>query len=342
MNKKKQAYILSGVLAALVLFFSPLSLDAQFLPAVELREGGSPEIRLRLSGVLTQILEAINKHQDRQGNLNEIRNYCSKNGFESLKDLVVKNHIYAHSSPYRTNLTKLSNSDTYEVRGITVWIKYANNEINPYRNLIFTIEKELVVYVRYDIVEHDYYGELGEKNDTTISIARVKAIRKFLELFRTAYNTKNIDFLEKVFSGNALIIVGRVPQVQVTHSNPGRVSVTSNTDEVELIIRPRDEYLKRLKNVIFKENRWIDVLFDPSSIAILRDNKYPEVYGINLQQRWNSTKYNSTEYNDYGYLFLLIDFENESEPIIHVRAWQQGPVEPRNRINKNNFLIGPS
>ncbi|GAB1416653.1 hypothetical protein MASR2M117_20590 [Paludibacter sp.] len=45
--------------------------------------------------------------------------------------------------------------------------------------------------------------------------------------------------------------------------------------------------------------------------------KERELYGIQIKQ-----DYFSTNYGDTGYLFLLIDFDNPDEPLIHVRTWQ--------------------
>ena len=49
----------------------------------------------------------------------------------------------------------------------------------------------------------------------------------------------------------------------------------------------------------------------------MKHKKYPEIYGVTFKQHWNTTRY-----SDVGYVFLLIDFQDEENPIIHVRTWQ--------------------
>ena len=42
------------------------------------------------------------------------------------------------------------------------------------------------------------------------------------------------------------------------------------------------------------------------------------IYGVTLHQAWRSSTY-----NDDGWLFLLWDFNNEEQPQILVRTWQE-------------------
>ena len=45
-----------------------------------------------------------------------------------------------------------------------------------------------------------------------------------------------------------------------------------------------------------------------------------EVYGIQIQQDWNSSTY-----GDRGYLFLVLDMNDADTTRIHVRTWQPHP-----------------
>jgi hypothetical protein len=81
-----------------------------------------------------------------------------------------------------------------------------------------------------------------------------------------------------------------------------------------LIKYSKKEYLTNLVQV-FQKNSFIDVRFD--EISIVKHPAFDHIYGVNLKQAWKSSSY-----SDEGYIFLMIDFENESQPIIHVRSWQ--------------------
>ena len=134
-------------------------------------------------------------------------------------------------------------------------------------------------------------------------------ILNYCEHFRTAYTTKDIDFLRQVFSDKALIIVGNV--VKAT-SNDGKVH--ADNQAVTYAIHSKRDYINRLSRV-FAANQKIDVKF--SGFRIMRHPTMDGIYGVTLRQQ-----YKSDRYSDDGYLFLLWDFRNPSMPLIHVRTWQ--------------------
>ena len=54
-----------------------------------------------------------------------------------------------------------------------------------------------------------------------------------------------------------------------------------------------------------------------SGIELVKHSQYPEIYGVTLKQDWSSSTY-----SDVGYLFLMIDFRDEDNPLIKVRTWE--------------------
>ena len=68
--------------------------------------------------------------------------------------------------------------------------------------------------------------------------------------------------------------------------------------------------------------------------AEVNQELYDKIYGVQLKQGWNSSTY-----SDEGYLFLMIDFTNPKEPIIHVRAWQPEKFEDGSTITIFDFEI---
>lgn len=149
---------------------------------------------------------------------------------------------------------------------------------------------------------------LSGRLEETDSTSRHK-ILSYCEHLRTAYTTRDIDFIRQVFSDNALIIVGHVV---TTSDGPG--AATSDNGKVVYSIRSKREYVERLSK-IFQSGKAVDVGF--SEFKIMRHPTMEGIYGVTLRQ-----KYTSGSYADEGYLFLLWDFRNKSMPLIHVRTWQ--------------------
>lgn len=134
-------------------------------------------------------------------------------------------------------------------------------------------------------------------------------ILDWTEQFRTAYNEHNINFLDAVFSDDALIITGKVMERRTAEGI--RMTETVYTSQ------SKKEYLTKLKSV-FNRNKLIKVTFDDLKIMRHPNPDYNKMYGITLRQ-----KYASDTYSDEGYLFLLWDFTDENHPLIHVRVWQK-------------------
>ena len=146
-------------------------------------------------------------------------------------------------------------------------------------------------------------GKLEETDAT-----RRRQILNYCEHLRTAYTTKDIDFLRQVFSNDALIIVGNVVRQSKDEAKVGADS------RVSYALHTKADYLSRLSKV-FGMNKKVDVRF--SDFRIMRHPTKDGIYGVSLRQR-----YQSDRYADDGWLFLLWDFRNASMPLIHVRTWQ--------------------
>lgn len=161
----------------------------------------------------------------------------------------------------------------------------------------------------------------GKLEETDAAQRRV--ILNYCEHFRTAYTTKDIDFLRQIFSDRALIIVGSIIKPKAEN---GSEEVTGD-EKVTYALRTKYEYLQRLNNA-FAANKAINVKF--SDFKIMRHPTLNGIYGVTLRQQYKSDKY-----ADDGYIFLLWDFRNASMPLIHVRTWQ-----PSKAIKGENDVIG--
>lgn len=139
----------------------------------------------------------------------------------------------------------------------------------------------------------------------------------FLEDYQTAYALKRYDYLEAIYSDDALIIVGHVVNKTVI---PDRAEFNLPAHEVKLMTYDKDTYFKNLSRT-FKLQEYINLRFADTEFTRATPNNR-EVYGVRLLQ-----EYYSSTYGDVGYLFLLVDLTEEDKPLIHVRAWQPDKVE---------------
>ncbi|MDR1896761.1 MAG: hypothetical protein LBR10_08225, partial [Prevotellaceae bacterium] len=147
-----------------------------------------------------------------------------------------------------------------------------------------------------EILKHEQWGEYS----------RV-AIIQFIENYKTAYALKRLDYIESVFSNNALIIVGKIVKAYA-----GENMVTTN--QVKLTQFSKEKYIRHLTTV-FGSNEYVNLKF--TDISVKKAGVGGEIYGIQLKQ-----DYFSTNYGDTGYLFLMVNLNKTNEPVIHIRTWQ--------------------
>lgn len=296
---------------------------------VHLLSGGEDKFRAKAEAALTSILNEVNKSNENKTPLGDINSCFDKDALIDFKYLVNSTKLYALQKEYRTYLI-LTKSGDYEVRNIKVRIFMGGTKGIPFQNLVFIFNKDCkIINVHFSLEDH-HYQEIIEQGKKLNDLAYREKILHFIELYRTAYNKKDYEFIKKTLSDDALIIVGRVIKTKKQESDFLETSYLSD-EKIEFIKLSKNEYLKRLKNV-FKRNDFVKVLFDRTNIK--RHPKFDKIYGVQLKQRWHSSFY-----SDEGYLFLLVDFINEQEPIIHVRAWQPDKFTDGSTISIFDFEI---
>ena len=163
-------------------------------------------------------------------------------------------------------------------------------------------------------------AESMERCGTVASKEQRMIILQYVERFRTAYNQKDIQAIEQMFSDDALIITGNVVQ-----KREGTDRMTFKP-KVQYTKQKKAEYIANLRRA-FLRNKWIDVKFSQigengedtgGCDGITQSNVNKNMFGVRMKQSWKSSNY-----SDEGYLFLLWEFpDNGGDPIIHVRTWQ--------------------
>lgn len=199
----------------------------------------------------------------------------------------------------------------YQVRNIPLILKPLNaSDIDTdedYQEAVVSFDRQGNLVSFYLSISMNLYMNVIRDNKELSDLRRRQLILDWVEQFRTAYNQKDINFLDAVYSEDALIITGKVIK---------RKSADGIRLPDKIIYNKQDKrsYLSRLSTV-FRKNRLIKVNFD--EIEVMRHPVNKDFYGVTLHQG-----YTSDNYHDDGYLFLLWDFTDELHPQVHVRTWQ--------------------
>lgn len=200
----------------------------------------------------------------------------------------------------------LNDAQGFQVRSIPVTIIPMSDDFEGSLNRELTISFNRggsITGVRMAL-ENNQVSNIMKQGTAVTDTRRRLEILKFVEDFRCYYNEKNLAALEKVYSDDALIITGSV----IKNREGGMVPT------VKYRKQDKQQYMQSLKG-IFARNKFIDIKF--SKISVVRHGSKPDFYGVTLQQDWNTSTY-----SDQGWLFLLWDFRDEDNPVIHVRTWQ--------------------
>ena len=190
-------------------------------------------------------------------------------------------------------------------------------------------DKGVLIDINTSITENLYQtfvkqSEFGKDWD------KRQQIIKFVEKYRTAYLTRDIETVDLMFAEDALILVGRKIKRKKLPENAVQFHKLGNEPDFEYIKLTKKNYINRQRNV-FRSQK--DIFLDFSSFDIIRKGNAKNVYGVEMRQ-----SYASTTYSDEGYLFLLIDF-TERDPLIYVRAWQPNEWNDSSLVRTANFRI---
>lgn len=207
----------------------------------------------------------------------------------------------------------LTTGTGYQVRNIPLMMKPRADRSfgeSEYQEAVISFDRQGNIESFYLSISMNLYMNVIRDNKEVTDLRRRQLILDYVEQFRTSYNTKDIQFLEQVFSDDALIITGKViSQKKDNMKLPDKIVYKKQT---------KQEYLTNLRRV-FANNSYIKVTFD--DIKVMRHPVNPNFYGVTLHQG-----YTSSNYHDDGYLFLLWDFTDENQPQIHVRTWQPDQI----------------
>ena len=245
----------------------------------------------------------------RNNDILEARKYFTDGGLEMFVDLLSNGRYYILGAP---EYKFVEFKDQVICRSIPMQFNFKNN-VGFIRNVVFRFDKSLckvnsIAFRLTDIAEIDILGK-----DQWKPYSRMTLIN-FLEDYQTAYALKRIDYLDKIFSDDALIIVGTV----LKQKQKGDDMQLSSQAKVRYNTLSKGRYIENLRKV-FTKNEFVNIRFLDTDFT--QHQSGMELYGVQLKQ-----EYISTNYGDVGYLFLMVDLRDEL-PVIHVRTWEPDKTE---------------
>lgn len=139
---------------------------------------------------------------------------------------------------------------------------------------------------------------------------------QFMEDYQTAYALKRLDYIEQIFSDDAIIITGTVLKpASIGYVEGSRIDF--NRDDVQFTTKNKQQYIETLRRH-FNDREYIHLTFQDNQTKMINAPRIPQGSALAIQI---NQIYNSPVYSDQGYLTLVLDTSNEL-PIIHVRLWQ--------------------
>ena len=291
-----------------------LNVSAQYKTVFQVTEVENAELKENIDFTISDLLTNFNKAQG-----------TGTSPFLAALDLTPEvaetiKKLWA-DCPFRCAETEVVERATrtprgeYQVRNIPLVMMPIEGESKDiswkkYQEGVITMDKTGMIIDFHLALDADLYIKVMSSATAVEDFVRRQLILEYVERFRNAYCLKDLNFLEQIFSEDALIITGKV--IKQVKSDINRNSL--NNEKIVYSKQNKKQYLTNLARV-FRNNKRINVLFD--DIKVVKHPAKADFYGVTLKQGWSSDGY-----SDVGYVFLLWDFSNEDAPQIHVRTWQ--------------------
>lgn len=316
------------LLAAALLLFALPSLYAQDEVAFEFSDGIEGALKATMERNTARLLTAVNRAESGNSDINysgiDIDGLASQSigmMWNNVHFRVVDDDIVEHCLRVKTSSGAVIG---YQVRNIAVAMKPFDDSYVGDRNqeVCINFDRNGKISDFNITMGLQQYVQIMKEGEKLNDLDRRMQILHWVEQFRNAYVQKDIQFMENVFSDDALIVTGKVVKRQHTDMKPISVEYTT---------QGKQQYLAGLRRV-FRNNSYINVKFD--DIEIVRHGAKPNYYGVTLKQGWFTKNY-----SDEGIVFIVWDFTDELNPKIMVRTWQPMQVEEDDIFTLSNFKL---
>lgn len=289
-----------------VFTFSSFTLLCQSKPiSVKLNPNSvnNQHLKLTIENNASNLLTKLSKLDENLQFLSNQHSFLNEDAAKKLTEIVNNTPIEILQDSYVENLLKTQNG--YQIRNISVMAG------DKHQTLVIDFLTDGKIDDLYFGLEQNHYNDIMTFN-SVVDRTRREIILNFVENFRTAYIRKDIDLIEKVFSEHALIITGKVVKRDKKKMDVYRTTLTDK--QIEYQVLSKSQYISRLRDV-FSKTPYINLSYE--DIEVTQHKKFPDFYGVQLYQTWITPNY-----SDQGFLFLLIQFRADDNPLIWVRTWQ--------------------
>jgi len=316
-NKSYQDKELSAVLNTVSIPFFKKSAKSIDLPAKS-KEASPKKIILPRFGVVNKLNDSKNIYRK---NVRNVLLAVAKKDYSSAyryftpdgKKMFIQLMQYGKVSvlPLKDTLKIIQLNNETVVRSVPMAFYFSNSNKQFIERVVFTFnDRHLIEAISFAIDDETIAGILNH-SEKFGSVKDKYTLIKFLEFYKTAYSLKRLDYIESIFSDNALIIVGTVlkrsKRIDGMYKPIGEEGIRYQQ-------YTKKEYIERLETV-FNSKEYVNIDFDEDTVKKLNGDE--KIYGIQIAQH-----YYSSNYSDFGYLFLMIDLNDSLNPTIYVRTWQ--------------------
>lgn len=257
------------------------------------------------TSVINEILSAI-----ADKDIIKARKHFTAEGFQQFNKLM--GYGNAVVMPTKSTIKQIKIAQNEIVKSIPMKFSFSSSKEDFTDNVNFIFDEngkvDGVTFALSDVACSDII-----KKDFATP-AEKQIIINFIEQYKTAYCLKDLDFIENVFSNDALIIVGKMVRSEPDKDND-QFYEQLNKEFVKYVKLSKADYVSRLA-AQFKNKEFINVRFYDNSIDRVMSSS-DKVFGIQIAQY-----YYSSNYRDQGYLFLMFDLRDINNPKIMVRSWQ--------------------
>ncbi|MBP5398540.1 MAG: hypothetical protein J6Y32_07975 [Bacteroidales bacterium] len=267
-------------------------------------EPGSVDGDAKLLENVGLVLDAIGTKK-----YSSVRKYFTANGYSVFTKLIRYGNARVVD---RSGLQLVTEGDIRTCRSVPMVFSFKTNDHHILEHVAFWFDAKGKIDNLTFALESDTISGILSKSQW--SDGAKMALISFLENYRTAFALTRLDYISSIFSDDALIIVGRV--VKKTRMEG---DIRLDQEDIEYNKLTKESYLKRLKSS-FASKEYINLQFANAEIYRLTRGARENLYGIQLKQ-----DYFSSNYNDSGYLYLLVDMEDSTRPLIYIRTWQPEP-----------------
>jgi len=293
------------ILFTITLFFAT-GLNAQHFTDFEFYDNAPTAIRQVMqhnaNAVFRQIHEA---HFNNRQTITLSSSNANSEAIEKTQTLWNAAKFYCIETDLMKPVSPMSNG-RWQVRNIPVFFAGGATPEEQFLEIVLEYSSGGLISDLYIALPKHQYDNFFVNVSNETDLRRRHLILSFVENFRTAYYRRDIDFIRRVIGDD--LSVG---------------------DDFQIIIKT---YYTAFLEQSFNNNIYWNVNF--SEIEVMQHAGNPNIYGVLLKKELKSSTI-----TDKSWLFLMMDYRDENNPIIWVQTLQSDNVPKEKLMGLDNFRI---